>query len=324
MSSAYEGKTLEQFNRSRYATIGVTTKVEVKIRPILDKEKEKITTIDHSYLRAVDKQLEKRLEDAGFLNAALLILLPIQTLIWRKIWKKLQNLKQKLVRSLTKLAVVERIEMADPVLTTTTSNPTLGKLKMPKFELPKFSCQYKDWTHFHEQFVISVHANSTIPDVQKFNYLKACLSGEALQLVSLLPLSNSNYHIALKSLTNRYNNQRLIVNSHPDTILQMKPLNGESASELRRLFVNFEENLMAIEALGVQTETCDFIWIRILSKRLDQESRRQWEIDYPGKEFQTFDQLREFINKRVQALEASNSGGKGQRIEYASNPSGKL
>ena len=103
----------------------------------------------------------------------------------------------------------------------------------------------------------------------------------------------------------------------------MKPLLGESASELRKLFVNFEENLMAIEALGVQTKTSDFIWIRILSERLDQESRRQWEIDYPGKELQTLDQLREFINKRVQALEASNSGGKGQRIKYASNQSGK-
>ena len=38
---------------------------------------------------------------------------------------------------------------------------------------------------------------------------------------------------------------------------------------------------------------------------------------------QTLDQLREFINKRVQALEASNSGGKGQKVEHASNQNGK-
>ena len=81
---------------------------------------------------------------------------------------------------------------------------------------------------------------------------------------------------------------------------------------------------MAIEALGVQTKTSDFIWIRILSERPDQESRRQCEIDYPGKVLQTLDQLRAFINKRVQTLEASILGGKGQKKEYASNQSRKL
>ena len=48
----------------------------MKIRPILDKEKEEITTVDLSYLRAVKKQLEKRLEDTVFPNAAVLNLTP--------------------------------------------------------------------------------------------------------------------------------------------------------------------------------------------------------------------------------------------------------
>ena len=64
---------------------------------------------------------------------------------------------------------------------------------------------------------------------------------------------------------------------------------------------------MAIEALKVNTKNSDFIWVRILSEKLDQESRRQWELDYPGKKLQTLQQLRDFINKRVQALEASSS-----------------
>ena len=110
---------------------------------------------------------------------------------------------------------------------------------------------------FYEQILASVDSSTIIPDVQKFNYLKASLTGEALQLVSHLPLSNSNYKIALKSLTDRYN-ERLIVNSHLDAILQFKPLRSESASELQ-LFVSVEENLMAIEALNVDTKASSFI-----------------------------------------------------------------
>ena len=104
---------------------------------------------------------------------------------------------------------------------------------MPKFDFPKFKGHYKDWIPFYEQFMASVYCSTTIADIQKLNYLKAAVSGEALQLVSHLQLSNSNYKIVLKSLMDRYDNERLIVNSHLDAILQLQPLSGESASQLR-------------------------------------------------------------------------------------------
>ena len=100
MSSAYEGKTLEQMKRSRSAIIGVTTKVEVKIRPILDKEKEEITTVDLSYLRAVKKTVGKRLEDAGFLNGAVLNLFPDTDADMEKELEDAEEFETKLMRSL--------------------------------------------------------------------------------------------------------------------------------------------------------------------------------------------------------------------------------
>ena len=322
MSSTYEGKTHEQLKRSRSAILGVTTKLELKLRPLFDKEKENVTADDLSYLRAVEKQL-KRLENAVSLNAAALQITPDTDNEMEKEIEDADDFENKIGTQLERISsFLEQFEVQDPVLTaaftaptsTSTSSPTTGHLKMPKFDLPKFNGQYKGWTPFYEQFLASVDSNTVIPDIQKFNYLKASLTGEALQLVSHLPLSNSNYKIALKSLTDRYNNERLIVNSHLDAILQLKPLRSESASELRQVFVSFEENLMAIEALNVNTEASSFIWVRIVSEKLDHESRRQWELDYPGKKLQTLDQLRDFVNKRVQALEASNSAKKEQPV----------
>ena len=72
MSSTYERKTLEQLKRSRSAILGVTTKLETKLRPYLDKAKEDITADDLSYLRTSERQLETRFEDAGALNSAAL------------------------------------------------------------------------------------------------------------------------------------------------------------------------------------------------------------------------------------------------------------
>ena len=47
----------------------------------------------------------------------------------------------------------------------------------------------------------------------------------------------------------------------------------DSASELRELFVTFEENLMTVEALELGDNLEDFIWVRMVAERLDRASR---------------------------------------------------
>ena len=42
-------------------------------------------------------------------------------------------------------------------------------VKMPKYDLPKFSGQYKDWIPFHDQSKSAVDKNVSIPDFQKLN-----------------------------------------------------------------------------------------------------------------------------------------------------------
>ena len=153
---------------------------------------------------------------------------------------------------------------------------------MSKFDPPKFDGKYENWTPFHEQFIASDDINASLPDIEKFNYLTFALTGEATQLISHLPLSNSKYQIALNSLTDRYDNQRLIVKTLLRAIFQLKPLQAEFAGELSKLIVAFEEKLMAIQALKVDTIPGEFVWVDHLSKKLDVESRRQFELDYQG------------------------------------------
>ena len=70
----------------------------------------------------------------------------------------------------------------------------------------------------------------------------------------------------LKILIDHYDNQRLIVNTHLAAIFNLKPLQSESASQLRKLIVAFEENLMAIQALKVDVTSSDFVWVHVLTK----------------------------------------------------------
>ena len=93
-----------------------------------------------------------------------------------------------------------------------------------------------------------------------------------MKLVAHLPLSNSNYPIALKSLRDRYDNPRVIINSHVDVILKLKAIEKESAAELRKLLSSLDENLMAISALRTDMTKSDFL-VKILAEKLDRVQR---------------------------------------------------
>ena len=54
--------------------------------------------------------------------------------------------------------------------------------------------------------------------------------------------------------------------AHLAAIFNLKPLQSESASQLRKLIVAFEENLMAIQALKVDVTSSDFVWVHVLTK----------------------------------------------------------
>ena len=140
-----------------------------------------------------------------------------------------------------------------------------------------------------------------------------------------LPLSGSNYRIGLKLLDNRYANKHLILHVQLQRILNLPKFQNESAEQLRKLLIAFDENLMALTALDIETETSDFIRVQILAEKTDLISRRQWELDSSEDKNRTVTQMRKFINLSVRAPEAanyfkdSNSKERAEKHSKASN-----
>jgi len=94
------------------------------------------------------------------------------------------------------------------------SSNSHNSLKLPAINLPIFSGQYDRWISFSDMLRAMIHENDSLPEIQKFHYLKSSLSGEAERLVSNLPMTANNYKIAWKLLVERYENKRLIAASH--------------------------------------------------------------------------------------------------------------
>lgn len=72
-------------------------------------------------------------------------------------------------------------------------------MKPPQRDIKAFSGGVLRWQEFWDAFEASVH-KANYADVDKFNYLKLKLEGEALEAISGYQLSNENYPVVIDLL----------------------------------------------------------------------------------------------------------------------------
>ena len=136
-------------------------------------------------------------------------------------------------------------------------------------------------------------------------YLKASLKGDAAKIISHLTITDANYAGARSALQTRYAILRLIVRSHTRAMPEIPVMKGGTAQEMRNLLETFREQMQALETFGEPVHQWDAILVYHISKKLDSESRKAWELDHAGNYLQTIQQMTDFLSERCRALESS-------------------
>ena len=77
-----------------------------------------------------------------------------------------------------------------------------------------FSGDPLTWQPFRDSFDAAVHNSPSLSKVQKFNYLRAQLQGDACRVIAGLPLTEDNYDDAIELLSERYGQPHKIVEAH--------------------------------------------------------------------------------------------------------------
>ncbi|XP_051169750.1 uncharacterized protein LOC127287070 [Leptopilina boulardi] len=148
---------------------------------------------------------------------------------------------------------------------------------LPKLDLPTFSGGYEEWLGFRDTFVAIIHDDSTIPKVQKFRYLKSYLRDGAARVVENIAISESSYDEAWKLLEDRFNNKRIIIQSHMTALFDLTSPNKESPSCLRNMLDSILRHTRALTVLGQPVEKWDTPLIYLIASKLDKDTRREWE-----------------------------------------------
>ncbi|GBM98304.1 hypothetical protein AVEN_7677-1 [Araneus ventricosus] len=173
-------------------------------------------------------------------------------------------------------------------------------IRLPEIPLPKFSGQYQDWQNFKMQFENIIDSNDKWTDNQKLFYLKSTLSGAAAEIVTL----DDSYSSLFKTLTDRFDNKRLICNSYFNEIISLDMPIQDSAKSLRQFVDSCQKHIRALKTIGLElNEFAETLLINIMIKKLDKESRRQFELSLVSSDLPKWSNFIDFLEKRCLMLE---------------------
>lgn len=179
--------------------------------------------------------------------------------------------------------------------------------KLPEIHIPKFGGNYTEWITFRDLFVSMIHKNLSLDNVQRLQYLKGYLTGEAEQLIRYTPVSEANYEHCWKLLEQRYSNKKYLAHNILKRFLSQRNATTVSASVLKEFIDTTSECLSALTNLGIDVSTWDIIIIHLLSLKLDPETRKEWELHIAKTVdsdcLPTYGQMKDFLYDRFRALE---------------------
>ncbi|KAI5651526.1 hypothetical protein NE865_00770 [Phthorimaea operculella] len=186
-----------------------------------------------------------------------------------------------------------------------------GDVPLPPVTVPVFAGDYADWPAFEDLYSSVVHTRTDITPAYKMAQLTSRLHGEPHELLTHLAVSDNNYEVAWKILTDRYRNKRLIVDRLLDQWLSIPTITR--GTDLReKIFHPVSVAVSALERQGLPVAGYGYILVHTVLRRLPSEMVARFEQLHGGKSsdhLPTYEDLKSFLEAEsrrvdVQAGEA--------------------
>lgn len=209
-------------------------------------------------------------------------------------------------------------EPARPTVTETTTSSSRTR-HLPDIPLPQFSGDYGDWIGFRDLFNSMVGSLKDLPKVEKLHHLRACLQGEAYEVIANLAVSDENYDTAWTRLTAQYEVNRFLVAAHLSQLQNPPAMATHSVAALKALLKPVKEAMTALTALGSPVDTWDQMISNILVERLSDQLSNLWEEELEDStEYPDLNKLMTFLKVRIRTMEGIEKKKKMSRLVIAS------
>ncbi|XP_073833713.1 uncharacterized protein [Musca autumnalis] len=184
-----------------------------------------------------------------------------------------------------------------------TSPVDTHSMPLPPIDIDVFAGDFISWRTFRDLFSTLFIENSRLSDIERLCYLVQKTTGEAREIVSRFPLTNCNFQIAWKALTDTYDNKRILVNNHIHQLFNLPSFAKESVSGLKTIQRGISSCLAAMTVYDVITDHWDPIVVYICLQRLPKLTLTLWEQSIKNKSsLPSWKDLDAFLTERIQTL----------------------
>ncbi|XP_061168132.1 uncharacterized protein LOC133177057 [Saccostrea echinata] len=177
--------------------------------------------------------------------------------------------------------------------------------KLPKLNLPIFEGNVLEWQSFWDSFDSAIHSNNTLTEVQKFNYLKSLVEGEASNTIAGFALTHSNYNRAIELLHERFGQKHKIIQSYMQALLEL-PAPKNNLTSLRHFHDQVETYVRGLESYGQAQETYGSLLVPVILNKLPSELRKNLAREHGSTNWLLGD-LRNSLYRELEILEAGAS-----------------
>ena len=187
----------------------------------------------------------------------------------------------------------------------TSSSSRTKKVNLPKLTLTQFSGDILQWQSFIDSFKAAIDNDEMLDNIQKFQYLKAQISGEAAKVIDGLSLTNDNYLVAMALLEERYGQPHKVRSALMKALWELPKPNGNVHS-LRTFFDRLQAYIRGLDALGKREESYGDLLVPIILEKLPGSLRKILAREHGNQEWSLSD-LRRYISREIDAMEADQS-----------------
>lgn len=180
-----------------------------------------------------------------------------------------------------------------------------SRTSKPEIKIPMFDGKITAWPEFRDLFKSLVIEDKELTDLERLQYLKTHLQGEAAKLTSGTSMTSDSFARAWRRITERYNDHDRLVQDFLDKLLSNQQEVPRTGRALYELLDDVKQIIDSLAELKEPVEEWSQVFIYAVARRLPSSVREGWELKKKNSPEQlVYHDLLSLIEARAQALEA--------------------
>ncbi|XP_053686219.1 uncharacterized protein LOC128735755 [Sabethes cyaneus] len=184
--------------------------------------------------------------------------------------------------------------------------PVVVNNSTPHLQVPllTFDGNLENWYSFKCMFQTIMDRYPNESPATKLYHLKNSLIGKAAGKIDQDVINNNDYESAWKMLEDTYEDERLIIDTHIDALLNLPKMTSENGNKLRSLLETCTKHVDALKNRDLPVDKLsEMMLVNMIAKRLDKETRKLWESQIPTNELPSYRDMIDYLRERSRILQ---------------------